>query len=209
MDTKAFYKLSYGLYIISSRDKDTYSGLVANTLNQVTSSPARMSVTLNKDNFTTKTIIKSGVICATALTQNVDMNLIATFGFQSSADNDKFQSFNVKEDVNGVKYVTDYAAARYSLKVINQVDLGTHITFFCVVIDAEVLSNDQVMTYEYYQKAKNGTTPKNAPSYQEKNDEKKKGYKCSVCGYIYEGDTLPEDFVCPVCKQGADKFVAL
>ncbi len=208
MDKTAFYKLSYGLYVITSSNGNINGVLIANTLNQVTSSPARMSITLNKDNFTTGLIMESKNFCATVLTEDVDMNLIATFGFQSSKDNDKFVNFNTGVDSNGVTYVTDYAAARFSCNVFDYVDLGTHITFFGDVVDAEVIEDKPVMTYAYYQKVKNGTTPKSAPSYQEK-EEPKKGYRCTVCGYVYEGDPLPEDYVCPVCKQGSDKFIPL
>ncbi len=208
MDKTAFYKLSYGLYVITSSNGTINGGLIANTLNQVTSSPARMSITLNKDNFTTGLIMESKSFCATVLTEDVDMNLIATFGFQSSKDNNKFANFNTDIDNNGVTYVKDFAAARFSCKVFDYVDIGTHITFFGDVVEAEVIEDKPVITYAYYQQVKNGTTPKAAPSYQEK-EEPKKGYRCTVCGYVYEGDPLPEDFICPVCKQGADKFVPL
>lgn len=207
MDEKAFFKISYGVYIVSSCDNDKQSGCVVNTLSQVTSKPATLSVTVSKNNFTEKIIEKSGYFAAIVLTQNAPMELIGEFGFKSSKDVDKFAKFNTKLDSNGIKYVTDFAAARYSCKVINSVDLGTHVMFIGEVLDTEVLSNDEVMTYSYYHSVKKGTTPKNAPSYTE--TTAKKGYRCTVCGYILEADEIPEDFICPVCGAGKDKFEKL
>lgn len=107
-------------------------------------------------------------------------------------------------DKNGIKYVTDCAAARYSCKVVKSLDLGTHVMFIGEVLDAEVLNEDEVMTYSYYHKVKKGTTPKNAPSYKE--ETKKKGFRCEVCGYILEADEIPDDFICPICGVGKDRF---
>ncbi|WP_027623048.1 flavin reductase [Clostridium lundense] len=207
MDEKAFFKMSYGVYIISSCNEGKQSGCVVNTLSQVTSKPANLSVTISKNNYTEKIIEKSGYFAATVLTQNASMELIGEFGFKSSKDIDKFSRFNTKVDSNGIKYVTDFAAARYSCKVINSVDLGTHVMFIGEVLESEVLNNDEVMTYSYYHSVKKGTTPKNAPSYTEKTAQK--GYRCTVCGYILEADEIPEDFVCPICGVGKDKFEKL
>lgn len=207
MDNKALFKLSYGLYIVSSSYDGQQSGCVVNTLSQVTSKPVKFSVTVSKDNFTSKIIAKSGCFAGVALTQQADMNLIGEFGFKSSEIIDKFAKFNTEIDKNGVKYVTDCAAARYSCKVIDSIDLGTHIMFIGEVLEAEVLSEDEVMTYSYYHSVKKGTTPKNAPSYNE--EPVKKGYRCKICGYVLESDEIPEDFICPICGQGKDKFERL
>lgn len=204
MDTKAFFKLSYGLYIVSSCYDDKQSGCVVNTLSQVTSKPPKLSVTISKNNFTKEIIEKSGYFAATALTQNAEMDLIGEFGFKKSKNVDKFAKFNTLIDEKGIKYVTDSAAARYSCKVINKLDLGTHVMFIGEVLEAEVLSSDEVMTYTYYHKIKKGTTPKNAPSYKEETIQK--GYRCKICGYVLEADEVPVDYICPICGQGYDKF---
>lgn len=204
MNTKAFFKLTYGLYLVSSCHDSKQSGCVVNTLSQVTSKPAKLSVTISKDNFTEKVIEKSGCFAATALTQNADMNLIGEFGFKSSETVDKFDKFNTKIDENGIKYVIDYAAARYSCKVIKSLDLGSHVMFIGEVLDAEVLNEDEVMTYSYYHQVKKGATPKNAPSYKE--ETKKTGFRCEVCGYILEADEIPDDFICPICGVGKNRF---
>ncbi|MXQ74015.1 flavin reductase [Clostridiaceae bacterium DONG20-135] len=207
MDLKAFFKLSYGLYVISSSVGDHKAGCVANTLNQVTNDPARMSVTLNKDNDTMQTIAKSGRFAAIVLSESTNMELIKTFGFQSSKDTDKFSGYDTKMDELGSPYITDHATARFTCKVVNQIDLGTHVMFIGEVESAEVLSEEPVMTYAYYHQVKNGATPKNAPSYQK--ETKKVGWRCTICGYIYDGDPLPEDYICPLCGAPASAFEKL
>ncbi|WBW99015.1 flavin reductase [Oceanirhabdus sp. W0125-5] len=207
MDTKAFYKLTYGLYIVSSSFEGKQSGCVVNTLSQVTSKPPKFSVTISKNNFTSKIIEKSGFFAAVALNQKADMDLIGEFGFKSSDTTDKFAKFNTVIDKKGIKYVTDCAAGRYSCKVIDRVDLGTHIMFIGEVLEAEILNNDEVMTYRYYHSVIKGTTPKNAPSYKE--ETANKGYRCKICGYVLEAEEISDDYICPICGQGKDKFESL
>lgn len=207
MDQTAFFKLSYGLYIISTTFEGKDAGCVANTLHQVTSSPAQLAVTLNKDNYTEQLIEKSGRFAAVVLTEYCDMDTIKNFGFCSSRDNDKFEKCVYQRDTHGVPYPKEHMAARYSLKVVQTLDLGTHVMFVGEVEEAEVLSEEEVMTYAYYHQVKNGATPKNAPSYQEKSE--KSGWRCTICGYIYEGDPLPEDYVCPLCVAPAALFEKL
>lgn len=208
MDKKAFYKLSYGLYIVSSSFEGKDAGCVVNTLNQVTSAPAQMSVAINKDNFTTEIIRKSGKFAAVTLLQDVNMDIIGTFGFKTSKEVNKFENFKTARDEAGIPYITEDVAARYSCEVVNEIDLGSHIMFIGKVVEAEVMSDNEVMTYAHYQKVKKGATPKNAPSFiEEKTAET--GYKCSVCGYHHKEDTFPEGFKCPWCGQGVDKFVKL
>ncbi|GAA0737113.1 flavin reductase [Clostridium oceanicum] len=204
MDIKAFFKLSYGLYIVSSSYKSNQSGCVVNTLSQVTADPPKFSVTISKNSFTKKIIEKSGYFTATVLTKKATMDLIGEFGFKSSESTDKFLKFNTKLDENNIKYVTNHMASRYSFKVIDSLDLETHIMFIGKVLEAEILNNDDVMTYSYYHNVIKGSTPKNAPSYQK--EPAKKGYICTVCGYFLDSDKIPDDFICPICKQGTDKF---
>ncbi len=166
MDKKALYKMTYGLYIVSTTIDGKDSGCVVNTLEQVTSQPPKMCVAINKDNFTEQQIEKSEFFAAVALTQDVDMKLIGGFGFWSSRDKNKFEGLKYKRDLNGAPYLTEKTAARYSLKLVDKLDLGTHVMLIGEVQDAEVLSEADPLTYSYYHKHLKGRTPKNAPSYQ-------------------------------------------
>ena len=166
MDKKAFYKITYGLYIITTSADGKDSGCVVNTLAQVTSEPARISVAINKDNYTSQQIQKSGSFSAVVLAQDVDIRLIGTFGFRSSRDTDKFAGLETQHDENGNPYVTQGTVARFACHLVDTLDVGTHLLMIGDVEDAEVLSDAEPMTYSYYHKVKKGTTPKNAPSYQ-------------------------------------------
>lgn len=208
MDLNAFYKVTYGLYIVSSIWEEKAAGCVVNTLVQVTAEPVKMAVTVSKDNYTTRIIEQSGVFAAVALTQSVGMDLLRPFGFQSSAKVDKFAGIAVGRDQNGVPYPGEYIGARFSCRVVDQLDLGTHILFVGEAEEAEIISEEALLTYEDYQVIKKGGTPKNAPSYRKPAPKAKaRGYRCTVCGYVLDSDTLPPDFVCPVCGEGPDKFV--
>jgi flavin reductase (DIM6/NTAB) family NADH-FMN oxidoreductase RutF len=166
MNKTAFYKLTYGLYIVSTRFDGRDLGCVVNTLSQVTSEPPKMSVAINKNNFTEQMIEKAGYFTAVALTQDADIKLIGSFGFKSSRDTDKFEAYPFARDENGIAYITQSVAARYSLKLADKLDLGTHVMLIGDVLDAQVLSDGEPLTYAYYQMVKKGVTPKNAPSYQ-------------------------------------------
>lgn len=209
MNSKAFYKLSYGVYIVSTSADGKAGGCVINTLSQVTSSPARLSIALNKNNYTLKLIETSGNFSAVVLSEDVDMDLIRRFGFQSGRDADKFDGIPQKKDSFSNPYPTEGIAAHFSCRVISMLDVGTHVILIGEVTEAEVAETDApVLTYANYHLKKNGVTPPTAPSYQEK-AETKTGYRCSVCGYILESDTLPPDFICPVCGKNASYFVKL
>lgn len=203
MDNKAFFKMSYGLYIISSQHEGKQYGCVVNTLSQVTATPVQMSIAINKENATTDAILKSGYFVGVVLAESVTMDMIGTFGFKTSKDVDKFAEYKTQIDEKGIAYVTEGVSARFSCKVINTLDIGTHIMIVGEVENAEIVSADPVMTYSYYHQVKNGVTPPKASAYQA---EVKKGYRCKVCGYVYEGEPLPEDFVCPICKKGREFF---
>lgn len=206
MDKKALYQISSGLYLVSSKDNDHRAGCIINTLMQVTSSPVQVTITVNKENDTTNTILKSRAFSVTMLTKNVDMNIIASFGFQSSKDVDKFGTREVFTDELGNPYIKEGMNARLACKVVKEVELGSHILFVGEVVEGEVLSNEESMTYAYYQKEKKGTSPKNAPTYQEPEKSKKTRWRCKICGYIYEGEELPADFRCPICGRPASDF---
>ena len=204
VESNAFYKLSYGLYVISSAFEGKDSGCVVNTLQQVTSKPERLSVAVNKQNYTAQIIGASGVFTASVLVRQAEMELIRGFGFRSSKDVNKFNEYRCRRDSNGVLYLTEQTAARFSCTVEQTVDVGTHIIFIGAVTEGECLSDEDVMTYAYYHSVKNGMTPPNAPSYREVSQSM--GWRCTICGYVYEGDVLPADFECPVCGAPAAVF---
>lgn len=193
---RALYNISYGIYILSAKDKK-HNACVINTLIQVTSNPERVSITVNKDNYTTKMIEKTGVFNVSILDQTTSFDLIKRFGFASGKNVDKFDGFkNFKIAKNGVSYITESTNSYISAKVIDKIDVGTHITFIADLTEEKVLSSSLPATYAFYQ---SNIKPKPEVKF-------KKVYVCRVCGYIYQGDNLPEDFVCPICKHGADAF---
>ncbi len=229
MDVKAFRKLTYGLYIVTSRSGDRRNGQIANTLFQVTSDPLRIVVSINKENLTHQLIYESGVFAVSVLDVDTPMTLIGTFGFKSGRDIDKFENISLKEGKTGCPVVQDHSLAFLEAKVTDRVDVGTHTLFIAEVVDAEVLREGEPMTYAYYHQVKGGKTPKKAATYLEEEKEKDRGkggilgdrYECKVCGYVYDpvvGDSdakvpagtafvdLPPDWVCPVCGASKDQF---
>ena len=216
IDTKAFRAMSYGVYIISAKDGDKAAGCVVNTLVQVTSKPARVSVAINKDNFTAGVVQRAGRFEASILTESAPMELIGTFGFHTSADTDKFAACEYSVDEAGVPYVTEHAAAHMGVRVLEVLDAGTHLLFVGEVEEAAVLSAEPPMTYAYYHEVKGGKTPPKASSYEEPaaaeapaadaEAPKRYGWRCSICGYVIEQDELPDDFKCPICGWGKEKF---
>lgn len=207
MDMKAFFKLSYGLYIVTTKFNKKESGCVINTMTQVTAEPSQVCVTINKENYTTELLQKSQVFNVSVLLESVSMDTIRQFGFQSGRDVNKFEVGQYAKDQNGVNYLTQDSAATFTCQVKQMIDVGTHIMFIAEVVDAKILSDEPVLTYSAYHEKKNGTTPKAAPSYIEETTQT--GWRCDVCGYIYEGDTLPEDYICPICKVDATHFQKL
>ena len=198
MDNKAMVKIGYGLYILTAKDGEKDNGCVINTAIQVTSTPNRISVTVNKQNYTHDMIMKTGVFNVSILSEKATFDVFKHFGFQSGRDVDKFADYkDATRSENGLYYITGDTNAYISGKVINTLDLGTHTMFIADVTDAEVLADVPTTSYDYYQK---NIKPKpEAP-------KKVTGYVCKICGYIYEGDPLPEDFICPICKHGAADF---
>lgn len=217
LDTKAFRCINYGLYLVSSCADGKTSGCTVNAFIQVTSEPFQLGVAINKENHTCTTIQKAGKYTATVLSESATMELIGKFGFHSSRDIDKFEFYSVESDNSGLPYVLEHAVARFSVLVTDSVDLGTHIFFIGTVTEAEVLSDEDPMTYAYYHAVKGGKTPPKAASYipPEKKEEQLfsapvsetvNAWLCTVCGYIEYADKLPEDFKCPVCGAGPERF---
>jgi flavin reductase (DIM6/NTAB) family NADH-FMN oxidoreductase RutF/rubredoxin len=223
MNTKALYKISYGIYVVCSVKGDKINGQIANTVIQVASEPPTIAVSINKGNLTHEYIKESGVFTASILCQDTPLSFIGNFGFKSGRDSNKFEGINYKTGTTGAPVVTDYATAYMEVRVNKELDVGTHTMFIGELVDADVLTEDACMTYEYYHQVKRGTTPKSAPSYVEKKEEKSgmKKYECTVCGYVYdpeEGDPdsgiapgtafedLPDDWVCPICGASKEDF---
>lgn len=197
MDNKAMFNLSYGLFILTAKDGEKDNGCIVNTVGQVTSQPNRISLTVNKANYTHDMILKAKEFNVSVLAENSKFETYRHWGFQSGRNTDKLESISFKRSANGLVYIADETNAFLSAKVVSTLDLGTHTLFIADVTDGEVLSQVPSATYSFYQ---NNIKPKPAST------EKRKGFICTVCGYIYEGETLPDDFICPVCKHPASDF---
>ena len=196
MDKNVMNQISYGLYILSVGLGDKDNGCVINTACQVTSTPNRITLAVNKQNLTHDMLMYTKEFNLSILSEKAEFSLFQRFGFQSGRQADKFLDFPVKRSKNGIAYIEKGSCAFLSGKVTDTLDLGTHTLFLADVTDGETLSEDAPATYAYYHK-----NIKPAPKKKEK-----AGWRCKICGYIYEGETLPEDFVCPVCKHGAQDF---
>ena len=197
MDMKAMYNLTYGLFILTAKEGDKDNGCIVNTVSQVTVEPNRIVAAVNKQNYTHDMIVRTGVFNVSILTEKSKFDTYKHWGFQSGANVDKTEGISFKRAENGVIYIAEETNAFLSAKVVSMTDLGTHTLFLADVTDGEVLSEDSSVTYSYYQ-SNIKTVPEAA--------NKKKGFICTVCGYIYEGDVLPGDFICPLCKHPASDF---
>jgi flavin reductase (DIM6/NTAB) family NADH-FMN oxidoreductase RutF/rubredoxin len=225
MDPKTLHKISYGLYIICSKDGEKINGQIANALFQVTSKPQTIAVSINKQNLTHRFIEKSKYFTVSILSEKAPLAFIGNFGFKSGRDINKFEKVQYRMGKEDIPIVTDYTLAYLEVKLINTIKVGSHTIFIGNVEDSEILSKEKPMTYEYYHKVKGGYSPKTAPTYSETVDKEIKKevkkmdkYVCKVCGYVYDpnkGDPengiepgtkfedIPDDWVCPVC--GASK----
>ena len=195
-DLTALFNIGYGLYVVTSNDGKKDNGLIVNTVSQVTNSPNRIAVTINKDNYSHHVIKQTGKMNINCLSVDAPFSVFENFGFRSGRNVDKFEGSEPLRSDNGLAFLPRYINSFMSLKVEQYVDLDTHGMFICSVTEARVISDVETMTYTYYQK-----NVKPRPQ-----TEGKKGFVCKVCGYIYEGDELPEDFICPLCKHGAADF---
>lgn len=202
VDSSALHKLSYGLFVLTAREGEKDNGCIINTAAQLTDSPKRIQIAVNKQNYTHDMIMNTGVFNVSVLTQDAQMKLFEKYGFCSGKDTDKFA--DAKEALrmaNGVRYVTEAVNAVISGKVVASYDWGSHTLFVAEVTEAKVLSGDPSITYQYYF---DHVKPKPAPTV-----EKKGGWVCKICGYVYEGEELPADYICPLCKHGAEDFEKL
>ncbi len=198
-DLSALFNIGYGLYVVTCHDGKKDNGLIVNTVTQVTNTPNRIAVTIHKQNYSHHVIKQTGQMNVNCLSVETPFSVFETFGFQSGRNIDKFADIEPLRSDNGLAFLPRYINSFLSLKVEDYVDLDTHGMFICTITEARVISAAETMTYTYYQEH---VKPK-------PQTEDKKGFVCTVCGYVYEGDTLPEDFICPLCKHGASDFVPI
>jgi len=196
IDNSALFKISYGLYVVTSFDGKRHNGLIVNTVTQVTNSPNRFAVTINKANYSHDVIKSTGIMNVCCLSIEAPFSVFQNFGFNSGKDTDKFKDTPFWTSENSLAVPSQYVNAFISLKVERYIDFDTHGMFVCTITEAKNIVDKETMTYTYYQ---DNVKPK-------PQEQKKKGYVCKICGYIYEGETLPDDFICPLCKHGAEDF---
>jgi len=238
MNLESFFKLSYGLYVITAKDGEELSGYIATTAFQVTAEPPQIAISCHKDNQSAKTIEKSKAFGISVLGKDADSGLIGTFGYSSSTDNNKFKDVDYKIGSTGSPLILSNSIATFECEVVDKFDVGTHVIFVGKVVEAELLNESKdPLTYAYYRDAKKGLAPKNAPTYidkeklqekepeptAEKSEDEGANFICTICAYVYEpklGDEtqgvpagtsfvdVPEDWVCPVCAAAKSFFVS-
>jgi len=223
MDPKALFKISYGLYLITSRKGEKVNGQTANALVQVTAEPPAIAIGINKNNLTHEYIRESKVFAVSILSQDTPLNFIGQFGFKSGRDINKFEQVQYKSGKTGAPVILDNTLAYLEAKVIRDMDVGTHTVFVGEIVESEVLKDGEPMTYAYYHLVKRGTTPKTAPTYRKEETKTVTSakYQCKICGYTYDpekGDPdgkitpgtpfeeIPNTWTCPVCGAGKDNF---
>lgn len=195
-DPTALFRLGYGLYVVTTNDGTKDNGLIVNTVMQVTSNPDRIAVAVNKSNWSHDVIRSTGKMTVNCLTEEAPFKVFEVFGFQSGRNVDKFADCSPQRGENGLVILPKYINAAIELEVEQYSDLGSHGLFVCGIAAARSVSDKESMTYAYYHKH---VKPKKKPA-------EKSGYVCKICGYVYEGDTLPDDYICPICKHGAADF---
>ena len=199
IEKEAMFKLTYGLFVVTTTDGEKQNGCIVNTVSMLTDEPKRIVVYVNKANYTEELLRKTGVFNVSVLTESTPFDTFKQFGFQSGRNVDKFAGAAYPKAENGLYYLPQHTNAVLSAKVIDSLDYGTHTLFVAEVTEAKKLSDERSATYEYYQ---SNIKPK--PQAQEKKDDKEK-WVCKVCGYVHEGE-LPDDFICPWCKHPASDF---
>ena len=201
-DSKALFKISYGLFVLTAREGKKDNGCIINTAVQLTSSPYRIAITVNKQNYTHDMIMRTDAFNLSVLSEEAPFKVFEHFGFQSGKNVNKFADCESENRMgNGILYVPKFTNAVISAAVVATVDCGTHTMFIADVCETKILSSVPSMTYQYYF---DHVKPKPVAK-----TEEKKGYVCKICGYVYEGEELPPDFVCPLCKHGAEDFEKL
>ena len=202
IEREAMYKLTYGLFMLTTTDGQKQNGCIVNTVSMLTDNPTRIVVFVNKSNYSEELLRKTGVFNVSVLAESTPFEIFKQFGFQSGRDVDKFEGGRYATSENGLYYLPEYANAMMSAKVVDSYDYGTHTLFVAEVTEAKKLSTDKSVTYEYYQ---NNIKPKPQAAKVEEPAAKGK-WVCKICGYVHEGDELPDDFICPWCKHPASDF---
>ena len=197
-DLSALFNIGYGLYVVTSNDGKKDNGLILNSIMQLTSSPAKIGVTINKSNYSHDVIKESGKMNINCLTVEAPFKLFEKFGFKSGRDANKFEGMAPRRSANGLAVLNNYVNSYISLEVTDYIDLGSHGMFIAEVTEAKNLSTVETMSYSYYHK---NVKPKPKPQ-----PDAPKGYICKICGFIHYDETLPEDFECPICKHGPEDF---
>lgn len=195
IDQTVLFNIGYGLYAVTSNDGKKDNGLIVNSVMQLTSSPLRVAVSVSKSNYSHDTIKNTGKMNVCPIQKSAPFAVFEAFGFKSGRDTDKFEGCSPKRSENGLAVLPKHINSFFSLNVKDYIDLGTHGMFICDVTESEKISTEETMTYTYYQK-----------HVKPKPEEKKKGWICTVCGYIHDEEELPSDFECPICKHGVDVF---
>lgn len=195
MDMTAMFRLGYGLYVLTARDGDKDNGCIINTVMQVTDTPLQVIVGVNKSNYTHAMMVKTGKFNVSVLSETAPFSVFQHFGFQTGKTMNKFEDCPVIRGKNGVAYIEENCNAYLECTVKEVIDAGTHSLFLAEVTEAEVLNDVPSMTYSYYHS-----------NVKPKPEAKAKGWRCIICGYVYEGEELPDDFICPLCKHGAKDF---
>lgn len=202
IEREAMYKITYGLFMLTTTDGEKQNGCIVNTVSMLTDEPKRIVVFVNKTNYSETLLKKTGVFNVSVLTESAPFTLFKQFGFQSGRDADKFAGGRYETSENGLYYLPEHANAVLSGKVVDHYDYGTHTLFVAEVTEAKTLSDETSVTYEYYQ---SNIKPKpQLPKAEEKSEKGK--WVCKICGYVHEGEELPDDFICPWCKHPADDF---
>lgn len=197
MNTNALFKIGYGLYILSCHENGKDNACIVNTVMQVTSNPCKIAICVNRNNYTCTMLKNTRKFNVSILDEEAEFEIFKHFGYQSGKDVDKFLNFiHTKRTPNGVLYITKNTNAYLSAWVQDEIDLDTHVMFIAQLVDAEILSEKPTVTYDFYQK---NIKPKPEATAS-------KGWRCKICGYVYEGEDLPSDFICPICKHGAIDF---
>ncbi len=198
-ENAALFKLGYGLYVITANDGEKDNGCIVNSVMQVTNTPNKVAVAINKQNYTHDMVMKTNKLNVNCIAESAPFSVFQNFGFRSGRDTDKLEGVAFSRSNNGLAVLNENINAYMSLWVESTVDLDTHTLFICFVTQMDEISEERTMTYTYYQE---NVKPKPQP-------QKKKGYVCKICGYVHEGDELPEDFICPLCKHPASDFEPL
>lgn len=201
IEKEAMYKLTYGLFMLTTTDGKRQNGCIVNTVSMLTDNPKRIVVFVNKSNYSEELLKKTGLLNVSILTENTPFDVFRQFGFQSGRDVDKFEGGRYETSENGLYYLSDCANAVLSAKVTDYHDYGTHTLFVAEVTEAKTLSQEKSVTYEYYQ-----SSIKPRPNTEPQKEQGKGKWVCKICGYVHEGEELPADFICPWCKHPAEDF---